>query len=231
MILPKNLFHFKIIETLIKNNPNIGFILNSQERFNKYKSIVGIIFTKFSFLNNFGICIASNSNETLNTLIEDLQSDIINYLYELYSRINNFVDNSNNSIIDLLLQGLLILNIKEAVTELVEYTKINEDLRYGTNLTQNEQEIKENEEINFNNFKFDEKFRIKRNIFLNLNELIKNYLSKNNMDKESNVSKIIDEVNNLSRNDTTWTFKNININDQNTNNLISNEKFLNNIIN
>ncbi|KAL6632760.1 hypothetical protein U3516DRAFT_735523 [Neocallimastix sp. 'constans'] len=215
MILPKNLFHFKIIETLIKNNPNIGFILNSQERFNKYKSIVGIIFTKFSFLNNFGICIASNSNETLNTLIEDLQSDIINYLYELYSRINNFVDNSNNSIIDLLLQGLLILNIKEAVTELVEYTKINEDLRYGTNLTQNEQEIKENEEINFNNFKFDKNLELKETYFY----------------KESNVSKIIDEVNNLSRNDTTWTFKNININDQNTNNLISNEKFLNNIIN
>ncbi|KAG4082684.1 hypothetical protein H8356DRAFT_1384870 [Neocallimastix lanati (nom. inval.)] len=116
--IDSNNFLNLVIEILIRNNPNIGLILNSQERFNKFKSIIEIIFTNYSFPNNFGIYVASNSTEISNTLIEDLSSDIINDLYELYLTIDNFIDNSDNSIIDLVLQELLILNIKEAgVTE------------------------------------------------------------------------------------------------------------------
>ncbi|ORX77440.1 hypothetical protein BCR32DRAFT_247943 [Anaeromyces robustus] len=114
-----------VIETLITNNPNIGLFLNSQERFNQFKLIVENIFTNYSFPNPFGIYIASNNTETTSSFIEDLSSDIIQDLYHLYLKINKYVDNdNNNSIIDLVLQELLILNIKEAgVTEEVNITR------------------------------------------------------------------------------------------------------------
>jgi len=155
--IDSNNFLNLVIETLIKNNPNIGLTLNSQERFNKFKLIIEIIFTNYSFPNNFGIYIASNNTETSNTLIEDLSSDIINDLYELYLTINKYVDSNNISIIDLVLQELIILNIKEAgVTEEVTidrnqfYQSVSEIFNIYKKTTNLVEDIKINEDLSDN---------------------------------------------------------------------------------
>ena len=77
----------------------------------------------------------------------------------------------------------------------------------------------ENKKINFNNFKFDGKFRIKKELssfssHKYLNELIKRYLPKDE-DKEFVTSKIINKIinENASSNNIILKNKNVNKND------------------
>ncbi|ORX73523.1 hypothetical protein BCR32DRAFT_249875 [Anaeromyces robustus] len=102
--------YFKDFSTklLDEEDTDTDFIEEKEQRFNKFKSILENIFTNYLFPNNFDIYITGNNTETSNTLIEDLSYDIINNLYDLYLKINHYVDNSNQSIIDLVLQKLLI---------------------------------------------------------------------------------------------------------------------------
>jgi len=100
------------IETLITDHPNIGLMLDSKEKFNEFKSIIETMFTNYSFPNNFEVYIASNNTDTSNTLLGNISSDVNICLYNLYLKLKNFVNNSGNSIIDLVLQELLIRNIE-----------------------------------------------------------------------------------------------------------------------